>query len=148
MPLVSVLIWRSVGVRPGFALPGSGYEWDAAWNLTTTSLGIRPRSATSMPCDRAHSRTSWLLLVGQPGAGDERQDGQRGAGGVQRVGRGSAGGDQPDAPGGPQHRRQRGGAALYLCVGGVGQAWVGCRGGVGEPVVGAEVAVEDGQDAC
>jgi hypothetical protein len=32
----------------------------AAWNLTTSSAGTRPRSLTSMPCALAHSRTSVL----------------------------------------------------------------------------------------
>lgn len=34
------------------------YRAVAAWNLATSSLGTRPRSLTSMPCDLAHSRTA------------------------------------------------------------------------------------------
>src|SRR5919197_3526793 len=37
------------------------YEPCAAWKRATRSAGIRPRAATSIPCDRAHSRTCCVL---------------------------------------------------------------------------------------
>jgi hypothetical protein len=40
------------------ACPGPSYEARASWNFTSTSLGMRPRSLTSIPCALAHSRTS------------------------------------------------------------------------------------------